>query len=175
MRERRPRIGRPTPLEPTPPATAPHFRSLVLPADAGDTGRVARRTAHEITRCWRLPVSADDLALCVSELVGNAVHHAMPDRSVSASGGRPQVVVSFRAWPRHLFVEVTDEDSTPPVLPVGEPLTCGSTETGGDDALLDHGRGLLLVRTLADAVWWSPRAGGGKSVCCRFDLSGGDT
>jgi len=38
--------------------------------------------------------------------------------------------------------------------------------------LPDHGRGLLIVQNLSDAIWWSPRDTDGKSVFCRFDLNG---
>lgn len=82
------------------------------------------------------------------------------------------LVLTLRAWPGWLYVEVADQDSTPPTLPAGE-LT--DPDLAGDlpEALLpDSGRGLFIVRTLSDYLWWSPREGGGKSVLCRFDLAG---
>lgn len=165
------------PLEPVALASAEHFRSIMLLADSADTCRVARRMARDIAHDWRLPLSAsrvDDVEVAVSELTGNAAHHATPDGRLTALGGERYVVVAFRAWSWWLFVEVTDEDSTPPMLPVGDPLLPALSCTPAEDMLHESGRGLFLVQCLADAVWWSPRDAGGKSVFCRFDLNGGD-
>jgi hypothetical protein len=80
--------------------------------------------------------------------------------------------VTFRAWPTCLFLEVSDEDSTPPMLPAGDLLTDDGTDAFSDALLADSGRGLLIVQSLSDAAWWAPRDEGGKSVFCRFDLDG---
>ncbi|MGD9483536.1 ATP-binding protein [Streptomyces sp. TRM70308] len=167
------RTTRHAPLRPATVATAARFRSVQLLADSPDTGYVARRTAREVSRDWGMPLLADDVELCVSELVGNAVHHATPDGSLARCGGSRRVAVVFRGWPRWLFVEVADADSTPPMLPVGDLLTPDPSDLAHDDLLSDSGRGLFLVQTLADAVWWAPRKTGGKSVFCRFDLHSG--
>ncbi|MEU6486361.1 ATP-binding protein [Streptomyces sp. NPDC046887] len=163
-----------TPLEPTALSSAERFRSVTLAADSADTARVARRTAGEVVRDWALSVSAGDVELCVSELVGNAVHHATPDGHQTPFGSERLIAVVFRAWSHWLFVEVTDEDSTPPMLPVGELLNPDLSQLEADDILPDHGRGLLLVQSLASAAWWAPRDEGGKSVFCRFDLDDHD-
>ncbi len=157
VRELPPRV-----MSPRAPA-APRSRSVTLAADCADTGRVARRTARRVVGDWRLPVSADDVELAVSELVGNAVHHA----TRYASEGR--VTVVFRAWSRWLLVEVADESPNPPAFPVGAPL---SPQPFG---LAEGGRGLFLVGCLADGVWWSARESGGKSVFCRFRFENVDS
>ncbi|WP_165985443.1 ATP-binding protein [Streptomyces sp. YIM 98790] len=157
-------------LEPATLAAAERYRSILLFADSDDTCFVARRMARETAADWGLAHLAGDMALCVSELVGNAVLHATPDgRSTSAPGDR-LITVAFRAWPKWLFIEVSDEDSTPPMLPVGELIHPGTPATEPDDLLPDSGRGLFLVQTFANSVWWAPRDDGGKSVFCRFDL-----
>ncbi|MFR9722539.1 ATP-binding protein [Streptomyces sp. MS19] len=154
---------RPTPLLPVAFSSAYRFRSLTLPGDSRDTPAIARHAARDTLHDWELPGLADDVELCASELVGNAVRHA---------AGFGRIIVTFRFWPRWLFVEVADEDPTPPMLPSGDPLD----PLGGDpDPLPEHGRGLFIVQSLADATWWAPREAGGKSVCCRFDLTGGPT
>ncbi|MEO3754244.1 ATP-binding protein [Streptomyces sp. B6B3] len=117
---------------------------------------MARRTARRIVGDWCLPLSADDVELAVSELVGNAVHHA------ARNAPRGRVTVVFRAWSRWLLVEVADESPVPPAFPVGSAL---SPQPPG---LAEGGRGLYLVGCLADGVWWSARESGGKSVFCRF-------
>lgn len=148
--------ARPVPLEPAAFSTAYRFRSVALLADAQDTPPVARRMARETLDDWELPWLVDDVVLCVSELVGNAVRHVT---------GRRRIGLTLRHWPRWLFVEVTDEDPAPPRLPSGDP--------SGLDLLPEHGRGLFIVQSLADATWWAPRDAGGKSVFCRFDTSAG--
>ncbi|WP_228081113.1 ATP-binding protein [Streptomyces profundus] len=159
------------PVELGVPSSGYRFRSIALIADYPDTPTAARHTARHVLAEWGLERLADDVELCVSELVGNAIHHATPDgRRVQLAGAR-RVVVAFRYWPRSLFVEVSDEDSTPPTLPAGDPLDPSS---GSADALLaEGGRGLFIVQSLADATWWAPIDQGGKSVFCRFDLGGG--
>ncbi|WP_431782785.1 ATP-binding protein [Streptomyces chumphonensis] len=163
------------PLEPVTLASDERFRSITLVADSTDTARVARRAGREMVRDWALPVCAEDVELCVSELVGNAVHHATPNGRMTAFGGERLVAVVFLAWSRWLFVEVADQDSTPPILPVGDLLVPDLSRLETDDVLPDGGRGLFLVQTLASAVWWAPRDEGGKSVFCRFDLEDGGT
>lgn len=153
-------------------ATAERFRGITLMADDPETGRVARRMAVETLRDWQLSHLMDDVALCVSELVGNAVHHATPDGWRPGDDGERRVGVGFRLWPQWLFVEVTDEDSTPPMLPVGDPLELSLSGASPDVLLPNSGRGLVIVQNLADATWWAPRELGGKSVFCRFNLSG---
>lgn len=101
-----------------------------------------------------------------------AVHHATPDGRLTAFGGERHIAVAFRAWTHWLFIEVSDEDSTPPMLPVGELLEPDLSCLESDHALHDSGRGLFLVQSIADAVWWAPRDAGGKSVVCRFDVTG---
>lgn len=122
---------------------------------------------------WDLGDLAEDVELCVSELVGNVVLHVIADRYSAEPGHRPVVTLTLRSWPRWLFVEVTDEDSDPPTLPLGDGFGPELAEDLPEALLPDHGRGLHIVRTLADGLWWTPGERGGKSVFCRFDLGGG--
>ncbi|MEV2253038.1 ATP-binding protein [Streptomyces sp. NPDC050147] len=152
------------------PASAGHFRALTLFAESTDTVRVARDMVRSCLQDWGLGHVVEDVRLVVSELVGNVVHHAVPDSCLARPGGDRRVDVLVKMWPNWLFIGVVDEDSSPPDLPAGEFL---SPELAGDfaEALLpDRGRGLLIAQRLADAVWWSPEELGGKTVWCRFDL-----
>ncbi|MEU9197094.1 ATP-binding protein [Streptomyces hundungensis] len=149
-----------------------HFRSLTVYAESPDCAKAARDMVGSCLRAWGLPRAVDDAQLVVSELVGNVVHHAVPDECPTRPGGARKIDVLVKAWPGWLFIGVTDEDSSPPDLPAGERV---SPELAGDfaEALLpDRGRGLLLVQRLADAMWWSPNGPSGKTVWCRFDLDG---
>ncbi|MFD0111962.1 ATP-binding protein [Streptomyces sp. NPDC058320] len=147
-----------------------HFRALTLFAESTSTVRAARDMVGGCLRDWGLGHVVDDARLVVSELVGNVVHHAMPDDCRTRPGAARRIDVLVKAWPGLLFIGVADEDSTPPDLPAGEFV---SPTLAGDfsEALLpDRGRGLFIVQRLADAVWWSPTEPGGKTVWCRFDL-----
>jgi anti-sigma regulatory factor (Ser/Thr protein kinase) len=121
---------------------------------------------------WGLSRLCSDVQLCVSELVGNAVHHSIPDNFVGRPQAEHMLVLTLRAWPGWLFVGVADEDSSPPTLPIGDAFGPDFAQDLPEAPLPDRGRGLHIVRTLSDYLWWVPRDEGGKSVFCRFDLSG---
>jgi anti-sigma regulatory factor (Ser/Thr protein kinase) len=119
----------------------------------------ARSVAVEALSDWRLGPMADDVALCVSELVTNALVHAQP----AVPSLSNQVCLGLRYFPTScVFVEVGDCDPRPPLLPpVGyDPLNV---------LALLGGRGLLIVRELADMVWWQREEGGGKFVFARLN------
>jgi anti-sigma regulatory factor (Ser/Thr protein kinase) len=128
--------------------------------------------ACEVLRDWGLHHLVEDVTLCMGELVGNVVQHAVPDGQHSSASRSRHVSVTFRAWPTCLFLEVVDEDSTPPMLPAGDLLVPEDSETFSEALLTDSGRGLLIIQSLSDAAWWAPRDEGGKSVFCRFDHDG---
>ncbi|WP_051940077.1 ATP-binding protein [Phaeacidiphilus oryzae] len=146
------------------------FRALSLLADARDTPHAARQMAVGTLIAWDLPGIADEVELCVSELVTNAVLHAIVGRHLCEPGYRPTITLTLRAWPRWLFIDVMDEDPSPPTLPIGDGFGPELAEGVPEALILDHGRGLGIVRELADQVWWMPDGDGGKSVFCRFDL-----
>lgn len=150
--------------------TTGHFRAMTLFAESPDCGKAARDMVGSYLRTWELGHAIEDSQLIVSELVGNVVHHAVPDDSRAIPGAARRIDVSLMTWPEVLVIGVADEDSTPPELAAGEFV---SPDLAGDlsEALLpDRGRGLLIVQRLADAVWWSPQDRGGKTVWCRLDL-----
>ncbi len=126
-----------------------------------------------VTAClrdWGLTLLTDDVRLVVSELVGNVVHHVVPDECLSQPGGARRIDVVLRRWPRWLFIGVSDEDSRVPDLPMDEFV---SPELAGElsaAVLPESGRGLFIVHRLVDFVWCEPGEAGGKTVWCRFDL-----
>ncbi|MFE5891267.1 ATP-binding protein [Streptomyces sp. NPDC056462] len=148
-----------------------HFRALTLYAEDPDCVKAARDMVGSYLQTWGLTYAVDDARLIVSELVGNVVHHAVPDDCLAMPGAGRRIDVWLMNWPGLLGIGVLDEDSTPPDLPAGEFI---SPALAGDfvEALLpDRGRGLRIVQRLADAVWWSPGLkGSGKSVWARLDL-----
>ncbi|MFI1710685.1 ATP-binding protein [Streptomyces griseoruber] len=106
----------------------------------------ARRFASETLAGWGLAGTerADDVLLCVSELVTNALLHGVPP-------GR-QFLLFLRYDGRALRIEV--HDSGPGMPRVVEPEGEG-------------GRGLLLVASLSDD-WGVRERGLGKAVWCEF-------
>lgn len=146
------------------------FRTLTLPVDAPDTGRAAREMVALTLTAWGLSPLVEDVRSCVGELVGNVRAHTYPDDPSPLRG--PILAVTLRLWPDLLLVDVSDEDSTPPTLPEGEPFMPGIAGGPPEALLPESGWGLGIVRCLSDFVWWAPRDEGGKSVFCRFDLGG---
>ncbi|MFJ8199087.1 ATP-binding protein [Streptomyces sp. NPDC096152] len=158
---------------PPAPSADGHFLTLTLFAEFENTARTAREMTAVFLRGADAGAIVDDARLVVSELVGNVVNHAVPDRHLAVPGGCRRIDVTFKLWPKWLFIGVTDEDSTPPLLPAGEAFSPGLLGELSEAVLPDNGRGLLIVQRLAAAVWWSPQERGGKTVWCRFDLDGG--
>ncbi|MER7348443.1 ATP-binding protein [Streptomyces aurantiacus] len=109
----------------------------------------ARGALRELLRHWGRPGRAETAELLASELVTNALVHTDRDAILTATVG-----------PRRLRVEVRDFVGRRP-----RPRAPGD----GEDT---HGRGLLLVQSLADA--WGVRAQGvGKVVWFELDGGGG--
>jgi anti-sigma regulatory factor (Ser/Thr protein kinase) len=112
-----------------------------------DLGAVpeARKALRELLRHWGRPGRADVAELLTSELVTNALVHTDHDAVLTATVG-----------PRGLRVEVRD-------FVARRPRLCGPNADDGT-----HGRGLVLVQSLADA--WGVRAHGvGKAVWFELD------
>lgn len=124
--------------------------------------RVFRGEAAHVpaARTWTLaclPVTCprvDDVALVVTELATNAVLH-----SASALPGATFTVRVEQL--RCGAVEVTVTDAGAPLVPARRP-----------DAD-EYGRGLAIVRELAEGVTVTAAPAGGRAVCCRFEPSGG--
>ncbi len=117
----------------------------------------ARAMVRHALREWHLP-PLDDAMLVVSELVTNAVTHAVPP---SCLPGRARVMVEvcvnpLVGRPRGVRVAVGDPSSDLPEQHRAEP---------GEE----HGRGVMLVATLAQR-WGVERVPGGKQVWAEFDL-----
>ncbi|MFH9572335.1 ATP-binding protein [Streptomyces sp. NPDC017230] len=156
------------------PETSPggHFLTLTLFAECGNAARAARGQTAEFLRGAGADDLVDDARLIVSELVGNVVNHAVPEPCLARPGGSRRIDVEFKMWPKWLFIGVSDEDSTPPLLPLGDTFSPGLVGDLSEAVLPDSGRGLLIVQRLAAAVWWTPKDGGGKTVWCRLDIDG---
>ncbi|MDX2676777.1 ATP-binding protein [Streptomyces sp. NY05-11A] len=151
------------------PSKAGQFLTLTLFAESPDTARVARDVTAVFLRDVDAGEVVDDARLVISELVGNVVNHALPDKGLARPGGARRIDVTFKVWPKWLFIGVGDEDSSPPLLPLGDAFSPGLAGELSEAVLPDSGRGLLIVQRLAAAVWWRQEDPGGKTIWCRFD------
>ncbi|MEV1157262.1 ATP-binding protein [Micromonospora chokoriensis] len=101
--------------------------------------RRARELVTDACARWNLPEVAGPAALVLSELVGNVVRHAGTPMQVTVTLRRP-----------YLHLAVVDGSSA-------------QAQPGGTDLHAEGGRGLMLVRELAQR-WGSVPAGQGKAV-----------
>lgn len=119
--------------------------TIELPADAGSPGVARRAVAERLGGRPRL----DDLLLCVSEVVTNAVLHA-----------RTPATFTLRLDGDVARVELADQD---PTLPLRR----------AHDLMAPTGRGLRLLDDLARA-WGASADGRGKVVWFELDLGDGE-
>ncbi|HJQ43566.1 MAG TPA: response regulator [Jatrophihabitantaceae bacterium] len=105
------------------------------------SARDARAFSTELLAQWGVEDLADDVLLVVTELVNNAVTHAMSE-----------CILRISISPVSVRIEVTDQGSGTP-----DPLPPSTTR--------NHGRGLHLVDALTAAWGFEPMTeGGGKTV-----------
>ena len=129
---------------PTPPEPV----HVDLPQDQRAPGQ-ARRATRDALTAWRLTGLVDSVVLAVSELVTNAVRH-----------GRPTVFLELLRRSDRVSVRVHDGD---PAAPPG---------AGGEvTADAESGRGLAIVRELADDLAVEQVTDDGKVVRVDFDAS----
>jgi anti-sigma regulatory factor (Ser/Thr protein kinase) len=130
-------------LDAAPPGEAEHVFSL--PHDPGAVSTVRRRIRTVLTD-WNLAAdNAEDILLVVSELLTNAIVHALPPATLRLSRCEVNRCRAVR-------VEVTDMG---PPAPAGLPAPA--------DHALDpdeHGRGLAIVSALASRCGVRAHLGG---------------
>lgn len=129
------------------PASGRTGEFLCYPADSRAPA-AARLYVRDQLRAWGLSAMADDLELCVSELVTNAITHG--------NGGHVA-----------LLVELTGQAVVTKVWDGSPDLPCARGAGPQDDS----GRGLMLVDALASRHGWYPAPGGGKIVWSEFDIA----
>ncbi|MFF2082008.1 ATP-binding protein [Kitasatospora sp. NPDC058162] len=119
-----------TTFERTPPAAPPAPATIRLPY-ALQSARDARRLVSAKLTEWGLPNLADDAALIISELVGNAVR----------TGCQTHMIVAVRRpTAGTVRLLVSDGSASPPVRIDANPTA-------------ESGRGLTLVHHLTNGKW----------------------
>jgi anti-sigma regulatory factor (Ser/Thr protein kinase) len=121
---------------------------MSLADDASAPGQ-ARRAVRETLLGWRLPALVDVCVLGVSELVTNALRHGLP----------PFGLLVRR---RHGNVRIDVNDARPE-----PPQVLGNTQP---DALAESGRGLGIVREVADDFGCQRVPGDGKNVYASWNV-----
>ncbi|MDP9182447.1 MAG: ATP-binding protein [Actinomycetota bacterium] len=123
-------------------ATADDSVEVVLPNDATAALRARHAVRSTLTR-WRLPHLIDACMLAVSELVTNALRH-----------GSPPISVLLRRHQRDVRLDVHD----------GDPLSFSARHPGDETDLRESGRGLDIVRAVADESGLERVEGDGKTA-----------
>ncbi|MFG1808181.1 SpoIIE family protein phosphatase [Streptomyces sp. NPDC049040] len=117
----------------------------------------ARRFVRGCLELWNVPEISDALEMITSEAVTNALIHADSD-----------VDVRMREYDDRVRLEVRDSDPHPP-LP-----SALSVSDEDEQAHAEHGRGLVIVDSLA-STWGSSPNGRGKTVWMELKSEGPDT
>ncbi|MGI5456727.1 ATP-binding protein [Streptomyces sp. CA-249302] len=146
-------------LPPLDPAAVSNAASCALPARY-EAVREARLFTRRTLDQWDMGDRFDDICLVVSELVTNALRHALPAGAVCTVEQTPSVRLHLMRWTERLVCAVRDPSQESPV------------ERETEDFSAESGRGLFLVDSFADGWGWHPLAGtlGGKVVWALFRL-----
>ncbi|UYQ63573.1 ATP-binding protein [Streptomyces peucetius] len=148
-------------LPPIDPAAVSSTASCNLPARF-EAVRGARRFTRSTLGQWDLDERFDDVALVVSELVTNALRHALPAESPSREPTREGAVrLHLMRWTGRLVCAVRDPSHDGP-----------RSRKADEDFSAESGRGLFLVDSFSDGWGWHPLAGSlhGKVVWALFRL-----
>ena len=147
-------------LPPIDPAAVSNSASCALPPRY-EAVRGARKFTQSTLTNWDLADRFDDVALVVSELVTNALRHAMPADAPQEEGQNPPVRLHLMRWTGRLVCAVRDPSHKSPEARAAE-----------GDCAAESGRGLFLVDSFSDSWGWHPLAGTlhGKVVWALFRL-----
>ncbi|MFF8914945.1 ATP-binding protein [Streptomyces sp. NPDC015032] len=128
-------------LPPIDPSAVSGSATCALPAQYEAVGGARRFTRTTLSR-WGLDERFDDVSLVVSELVTNALRHALPTDTVPDLQESP-VRLHLMRWSSRLVCAVRDPSPESPIA-----------SEAPDSA--ESGRGLFLVESFSDSWGWHP-------------------
>ncbi|MFF2652426.1 ATP-binding protein [Streptomyces sp. NPDC058045] len=128
-------------LPPIDPSAVSRSASCALSARY-EAVREARKFSGGTLDEWGLADHCDDIGLVVSELVTNALRHALP--SDVPRPAAPPVRLHLLHWASRLVCAVRDPSTD-------SPIACEV-----DDFAAESGRGLFLVDSLSQSWGWHP-------------------
>jgi anti-sigma regulatory factor (Ser/Thr protein kinase) len=145
-------------LPPLDPSAVTSAASCALPARY-EAVRSAREFSRRTLGDWDVPERFDDMCLVVSELVTNALRHALP--ADTPYDQDPPVRLHLMRWTSRVVCAVRDPSDESPVAREADVT---------DDFAAESGRGLFLVDSFSDSWGWHPLAGAlsGKVVWALF-------
>ncbi|MFG2676234.1 ATP-binding protein [Streptomyces sp. DT20] len=144
-------------LPPIDPSAVSGSATCTLPARYEAVGGARQFTRSTLTG-WDLSERFDDVALVVSELVTNALRHALP-ADVPRESQDPPVRLHLMRWTSRLVCAVRDPSQSSPVA-----------SQAADSA--ESGRGLFLVESFSDSWGWHPSPALGTDGACGAALRG---
>lgn len=144
-------------LPPIDPSAVTGTASCALPARYEAVGDARKFTLRSVAH-WDLSDRCDDVCLVVSELVTNALQHALPSNTPREQD--PPVRLHLMHWTSQLVCAVRD------------PSVASPAAREKEDFAAESGRGLFLVDSFSDSWGWHPLAGTlrGKVVWALFHL-----
>jgi len=150
-------------------ATDPHVVSCTL-APRLEAVRTAREFARSTLHGWGLGDLFDDVSLVASELVTNALRHALG--TVAAEPTRlPMQPGPQQAADAMLPIRISLVHRSPQVVcAVSDPSSAGPVAREAD-FVAESGRGLHLVDSFSRSWGWHPLAGAGKVVWALFEAA----
>ncbi|MFJ5232018.1 ATP-binding protein [Kitasatospora sp. NPDC088391] len=145
-------------------ATDPHVVSCTL-APRFEAVRTAREFTRDTLNGWGLGELFDDVALVASELVTNALRHALGQSEPSRVPAQSMPQLSAETLP----IRISLVHRAPQVVcAVSDPSSNGPVAREAD-FVAESGRGLHLVDSFSRSWGWHPLAGAGKVVWALFD------
>ncbi len=119
--------------------------------------KATREFARETLQRWDVADLTNDVGVVLSELLTNALRHAVPGQAGCSSAGA--IRVGLLSPGSSVLCAVADPSAQVPV--VKEP-----------DYLAETGRGLHVVASLSDRWGWTPPGHAGKVVWATFRVPG---
>jgi anti-sigma regulatory factor (Ser/Thr protein kinase) len=136
-------------IQDKPDASDGNTVGMSLPNDATAPGSARHAVQATLTR-WKLPALVDSCVLTVSELVTNAMRHGLPP-------------LGFVMRRRKGAVRIDVSDARPELLETMSPPQPGN--------LAESGRGLEIVRAVADDLGSEHIPGDGKNVYASWNVT----